>query len=103
MKCTLMEIGILQCRSESESEVVQQIQCHMKSDSTGKDGAIQSNAPKLSPLMVVGGGGLEIKDFLFPYPADANLVHIGLEFLRKRVNGQPTTTNAYPYLSTHVT
>ena len=84
MKCTLMEIGILQCRSESESEVVQQIQCHMKSDSTGTDGAIQSNAQKLSPLLVVVGGGcLEIKDFLFPYPADANLVHIGLEFLRK--------------------
>ena len=97
-----MEIGILQCRSESESEVVQQIQCHMKSNSAGTDGAIQSNAQKLFPLLV-GGGGLEIKDFLFPYPADANLVHIGLEFLRKRVNGQPSTTNAYPYLSTHVT
>ena len=67
LKCTLMEIGILQCRSESESEVVQQIQCHMKSDSTGTDGAIQSNAQKLSPLLVVVGGGvskLKISYFL---------------------------------------
>lgn len=63
----------------------------MKSDSTGTDGAIQSNAQKLSPLLVVVGGCLEIKDFLFPYPADANLVHIGLEFLRKRLNGRRTT------------
>ena len=67
LKCTLMEIGILQCRSESESEVVQQIQCHMKSDSTGTDGAIQSNAQKLPPPFGGGGGGvskLKISYFL---------------------------------------
>lgn len=106
LKCTLMEIGILQCRSESESEVVQQIQCHMKSDSTGTDGAIQSNAQKLSPLLVVVGGGVSKLKISYFLTLQMQIWFIlALSSWEKDLtdDGRPTTTNAYPYLSTHVT
>ena len=90
--------------SESESEVVQQIQCHMKKWQRRHGRSDTIKRPKIIPPF--GGGGVSKLKISYFLTLQMQIWFIlALSSWEKDLtdDGRTTTTNAYPYLSTHVT